>query len=487
MIEKEKLIAIVGAENVSSDQATLKEYSGDISFINKMKPNYVVRVKKTAEVEKLVKLANATLTPLVPVSSGPPHFRGDTVPSTGGAIVVDLSGMKKIVRVDRANRVALFEAGVTFGELIPQATKAGIRLNMPLLPRKTKSILGSMLEREPVTMPKYHWDISDPIGSTEVVFGSGDLFRTGAASGSGTLKEQWAAGGAQKEAAGPGSASYHRLIQGAQGTMGIVTWATARCELLPHLEEPFLAGSAELDRLLEMVHWLIRLRLVNECFILNNTNLAAIMAEKQADSSRIKEGLPTWVLFFTIAAYQYFPEDRIKGQERDMQRVAQRTGVEAVKALGKIAAADLLEMVKKPSAEPYWKLRPAGGCEDIFFLTIFDKLPALIGTMYEDAGKAGYPASALGIYLQPIVQGVNLHCEFNLFYNPDNAVEANRIKQLTASATRNLLDKGAFFSRPYGEAARMIMNRDAASVAALKKVKAIFDPNNIMNPGKLCF
>jgi FAD/FMN-containing dehydrogenase len=47
--------------------------------------------------------------------------------------------------------------------------------------------------------------------------------------------------------------------------------------------------------------------------------------------------------------------------------------------------------------------------------------------------------------------------------------------------------KGAFFSRPYGESARMIINRDAATVAVLTKLKKMFDPNKVMNPGKVCF
>ena len=182
---------------------------------------------------------------------------------------------------------------MTFGELIPAVTKEGLRLNMPLLPRQTKSVVGSMLEREPVIMPKYHWDISDPLACVEVVFGTGDMFRTGAAAGPGTIEEQWAAGGSQKEAAGPGQASWHRLIQGAQGTMGIVTWASLRCELLPSLEEPFLVGSSQVDKLLELVHWLVRLRLVNECLVLNNANLAAIMARKWPDDYReIKDTCP---------------------------------------------------------------------------------------------------------------------------------------------------------------------------------------------------
>jgi len=46
---------------------------------------------------------------------------------------------------------------------------------------------------------------------------------------------------------------------------------------------------------------------------------------------------------------------------------------------------------------------------------------------------------------------------------------------------------GAFFSRPYDKSARMIVNRDAAYVEALNRVKEILDPNKVMNPGKLCF
>jgi FAD/FMN-containing dehydrogenase len=488
MITKAKLATLVGARNVRDDEATLQQYAHDMSFVNAMKPAYVVNPRNADDIETLVKLARKTGTPLVPVSSGPPHFRGDTVPSEGGAIVVDLGGMKKVVMVDRTNRSTMFEPGVIFDELISAVAKKGLRLNMPLLPRKTKSVVGSLLEREPAIMPKYHWDIGDPTNCYEVVFGTGDVFRTGAAAGPGTIEEQWKAGGAQKETAGPSSFSLYRVIQGAQGTMGIVRWATARCELIPSMQEPYLVGTKDFGKLLEMVHWLIRLRLVNECFILNSSNLATIMAKKwPGDYHDLKNELPTWVLFFTIAAYEYLPELRMSGQIKDMIELAQRIGITPEKTIGKLSAYDLLNMVQHPSSEPYWKLRYKGSCQDIFFITIYDKLPQLIATMYDEADKAGYPASDIGIYLQPIVQGVNCHCEFNLFYDPKDERESEQVKQLSARAISNLMTKGAFFSRPYGENARMIMNRDAATVAALHKTRSILDPDNIMNPGKLCF
>jgi hypothetical protein len=488
MVTKASLTRIVGAGNVSDEPATLESYASDWSFVNKLKPAYVVKVKKTADIEKLVKLANRTNTPLVPVSSGAPHYRGDTVPSVGGAVIVDLSGMKKIIRIDRYNRVVMFEPGVTFGELIPAVAKEGLRLNIPLMPRQTKSVVSSMLEREPVIMPKYHWDIADPLCDVEIVYGSGDLFRTGAAAGPGTLEEQWEVGGAQKEAAGPSSASWYRVIQASQGTMGIVTWASARCEIIPQREEPFLVGSNDLNKIMEMVHWLQRLRLVNECFILNNTDMATIMGKGQpADYYRIRRSLPVWILFYNVAGYDYLPEERVKGQILDIKELSQRVGLEIVPSLGGVSAFELLKAVQSPPGNFYWKAPAGWTCQELFFISNFQKVNELVEVMYDISEEAGYAIADLGVYSQPIVQGVNYHVEFNLFYNPGDPVDVTRVRKLSVDGVRKLLDRGAFFSRPYGESTDIIMNRDAATVNTLRKVKSIVDPAGIMNPGKLCF
>jgi hypothetical protein len=485
MIEKEKLVKVVGRGNVVSEPAVLYSYSKDMSFVNPLKPSFVVKPHSSEEIKLLVNLAKDTLTPLVPVSSGPPHFRGDTVPSRGEAVIVDLTEMNKVLRVDRMNRTVMFEPGVTFGELIPAAAAEGLRLNMPLLPRSTKSVTASMLEREPVVMPSYHWDIMDPLQCVEIYFGTGDLFRTGAAAGPGTLEDQWAAKGGQVEAAGPSTASWYRLIGGSQGTMGVVTWSSARCEIIPKMEEPYLVGSSQLGALMEMVHWLVRYRIPNECFIVNKMNLAAMFSMEGYPA--VKESLPEWILFYNLAGYNYFPEKRVSAHEVDVRGIAQKAQVEPARSLGKVSAFDLLKAAQAPSAEPYWKLRAKGACQDIFFISNFQKVSELIDVMDKAADKAGYSVPDMGIYIQPLVQGCNYHVEFTLFYDPANLKEIARVRELASSSVNPLIAGGAFFSRPYGEIARAVLNKDAATVEALRKVKSIVDPDNVMNPGKLCF
>lgn len=493
MTQKEELAKIVGAENVFDAPKTLEEYARDESFVRPIRPRYVVKPKGGEmpdkiyeEVQEIVKWANDTGTPLIPVSSGGPHFRGDTVPGAGGAVVVDLSRMNRAIRVDRANRSAMIETGVTFAELIPALKKEGLKPYLPLVPRRSKSVMGSMLEREPITMPKHQWDIQDPLLCLEVIFGTGDMFRTGDASGPGTITEQWKAGRAQLRSMA-GQLDLQRVIQGAQGTMGIATWATLKCREIPEVKKSFLVPSDELNPLIDLSYRLFKILLGDECLILNNQNLASILAHDADDLIALRESLPPWILFFGIEGNGVLPEEKVAYQEEGFMDAAQFFGLYPKSAVAGVTADHLAEVLSQPSGEPYWKLKLKGGNDDIFFVTTLDKTPEFIKAVYAQAESSQYPPADIGIYLQPMVQGTSCHCEFNLSYHPANKAEVDKVKRLVTEKTGALANMGGFFSRPYGSWSDMAYRRDGETTAALRKVKGIFDPNNIMNPGKLCF
>ena len=92
---KDDLVKIVGEGNVLDDPAGMGAYSESRSlFVPSRTPNYVVRVRSAAEVQKIVEIANEKKVPVVPASSGI-HFNGITVAMEGG-ILVDLSPMQRV-------------------------------------------------------------------------------------------------------------------------------------------------------------------------------------------------------------------------------------------------------------------------------------------------------------------------------------------------------------------------------------------------------
>ena len=58
---------------------------------------------------------------------------------------------------------------------------------------------------------------------------------------------------------------------------------------------------------------------------------------------------------------------------------------------------------------------------------------------------------------------------------------------LYLESSRALMSSGAFFSRPYGPWAPMVYARDRNGAQMLQRLKGVFDPAGILNPGKLCF
>ena len=486
-VKKDELARIVGPENVSDAREVLESFSRDESFALPIRPACAARPDNAAEVQKIVQWAKETRTPLVPVSSGPPRFRGDSVPSAAGAVIVDLRRMNRVLRIDRRNRMTVIEPGVTYAQLQPQLAAAGLRLSTPLLPRANKSVVASLLEREPVLVPRFQWAMLDPLRCLEVVWGDGVLFTTGDASRPGALEQEWADHMAQVGPEGPAQTDYHKLVSAAQGSMGIVTWASVKCEVGPQIHKLFFASDRDLSKTIELAYKLLRLRFGDELLLLNGAALAAMLERTPEGIAQLRRELPPWTLLVGIAGRSVLPHERVEFQERDIRDLAQECGLVLAPSLCGLSSALVLETILNPSAEPYWKFRARGANRDVFFLSTLERGPEFAAAVMAAAEEHGWPSSEIGVYFQPVHQGAGCHMEFNLPFNGDDPGETARMKDFLPALSQRLSGMGAYFSRPYGSWADLAYNRDAQTTAVLKKVKDLFDPCHVMNPGKLCF
>lgn len=85
-----------------------------------------------------------------------------------------------------------------------------------------------------------------------------------------------------------------------------------------------------------------------------------------------------------------------------------------------------------------------------FFITIYDKFIELICAMKATVAKHDQKVSDISIYLQSLVQDVNYHCEFNIFFDNIDIKETAQVAALLEAAIHTLSARGAFFSHPYG-------------------------------------
>jgi hypothetical protein len=481
---REKLVEIAGSKNFSDSTASLANYATDYSLTPKGKANFVVKLKNPAQIQKVIMLANENLMPVVPVSSRV-HFNGCTIPKQGG-IIMDLTGMNKILEIDELNRRIRIEPGVTWGQLHKELQKKGLRIMMPLLPHADRSVVTDHLEREVIINTVY--DYGEPTQSMEVVWPNGDLFRMGSAS----VPDYPDSPSKGANPSGPGL-DFYRFVQGAQGTMGVVTWANLKIQKQPALDKILFSPVNNLNRVIDFLYRVLRLRIGQEVLLLDSNNLAAILGDTTADFIKLRETLPPWILIMVLSAPTARPEEKIKYEmdalndifNTEFPDIPLTENLPGFPGLGD----RIFTLLRQPWPDDqlYWKNRVKGGCQSLTFITKPSSIPEMINITDLVAAEYGYPIVDIGRYIQPIEHNRACQLEFNFFFDPSNEIEKASISALYNQAARLLLDEGAIFSRPYGSLAAMVYERAAGYTTALKRVKKIFDPNNIMNPGNLCF
>ena len=240
----EKLEKIVGPKNLTFDPEKMEDYSHDefsLKHITRM-PDLVVKPKKTEDVSRILHLANEEMIPVTP-RGGATGLTGGCVPVHGG-IVLSLENMNRILEVDQDNQMAVVEAGVTLTEFYEAVEEAG--LFFPPHPGDESAMIGGVIATNAggARAVKYGV-IRNYIRGLEVVLPAGSVIQLG-----GKLMKS--------------STGYNllNLIIGSEGTLGIVTKATIQLMPSPQMTRSLIVPYDQLEKAIETVPLLIRRKIL---------------------------------------------------------------------------------------------------------------------------------------------------------------------------------------------------------------------------------
>jgi FAD/FMN-containing dehydrogenase len=438
-------------------------------------PRAALYPKTIAEVRKIVLWANETGTPLIPASSTGPRRRGDTLPRVSGAVIVDLSGMAKLIHADRRDKIAIIEPGVDFGTIDTLLRPHGLRAFRPLMPRAGKSVIASYLDREPILNADVHWDPADPFGGTAIISGGGALTLNGSAALEGGLKEQLERGHRHMVAFGPGNVDLTRVLQGAQGSLGIMGWAAIYCEPLPQVEQSLFVCSDMPGPALSAMRDAVHRRLCTTAFVVDRVQLSLLLGLGLDAAER----LPGWTFFATHAGYVHAPERKVAWQRADMAAIAARRGARLETALCGVTPDELAARLRN-SPPDCDRDAAMGAHQELFFLHPVSTLEQMITVQQRHLDGSTLSGRPVGTYIQPLAQGTFAHVERVMPHRPADDIGPEWRRLAEAS-----LNAGAFYSRPHGVARDLAFARDDGSARRMMgAAKALLDPRNIMNPNR---
>ncbi len=455
---KESIVAelqkIVGKENALTSPEALKAYSydGTTSWVHE--PDIVVFPTSTQQVSDIMKLANAEKIPVTPRGGGT-NVSGGSIPIMGG-IVLCTTKMNKILKVDKENLTATVEPGVVLQDLTIRLMKDGL-----FFPPDPQSFLGATLGgiiAENAGGPacvKYGVTKQYILG-VEVVLPSGDIVHLGGR----TLKNV------------VGYDLLHIFIS-SEGTLGVVTKAELKLNPIPPAKKTIMVVYADVAVAGESVFRVLENGVIpDKIELLDNWVI-----------NRIEEMMPMGLPKDADAVLLFEVDGIPEGVEKETEKI-----VEIVKKYG---AVDARVAKDQAEADKYWMGRKAG------FAAVFGKaktvfaedvtvprgqIPALINKCKELAKKYNVEIVVLGH-----AGDGNLHPA--ILTDINNKDHYDRAVKAMDEIIEGAVELGGVLSGEHGiglEKQKFLKRQlEPVVIEMMKKVKALFDPNNIMNPGKI--
>lgn len=454
---KEKLTAIVGAGNILSDKAAMQDYSHDETMGLQATPDLVVKAETAAQISAIMILANKYLVPVVPRGAGT-GLSGGAVPIAGG-IVLSLEKMNKILEIDEENMMIVTEPGVITGALQAEVEKKG--LFYPPDPASLDSchIGGNLAECAGGARAVKYGVTKDYVVGFEAVLPSGEIIKLG--------------GKLLKNVVGYDLIS---LIIGCEGTLAVITKIILKLVPLP---------KAKIDLLVSFDNYATASQTIVE--IIKSKVVPAAIEFMDKESILACEECLGRQLPFREAEAQILIE--LDGDDKEyLEKQAEMVGELCLNK----GAQDVLVADTKANQEKLWEVRRkiseslklTGGLkvsEDI--VVPINQMPQVLSQLQELSKKLAVQIVCFG----HLGDG-NIHVNIlkkNLTDEVWNKIlpEAiNGVFDITVAAGGTISGEHGIGVTKKKYVPRVL---SAAEINIMKQIKKTFDPNNILNPGKI--
>jgi glycolate oxidase len=457
----EQLKAIVGEAYVLSDTESLSNYGHDETEELSYLPEVVVKPRTPAEIAEIMKLANSRHIPVTPRGAGT-GLSGGALPIHAG-ISLSMERFNEILLIDERNLQAIVEPGV-INEVFQNAVKEKKLFYPPDPASKGSCFLGGNVA-ESSGGPKCvkYGTTRDYILNLEVVLPTGEIIYTGA----NTLKN---------------STGYNltQLMVGREGTLGIVTKIVTRLIPLPQFDLLMLVPFRSLDQACEAVSEVFRVGFTPSALELMERD-AIDWAAKYVESHVVKPEPD-------IYAHLLIEVDG-NDQELLMKEMEAIAAVMERFDIGEILFADAAAQKQE-----LWKLRRK--INEAVKMNAISKeqdtvvpraeLSRLVGGIKDIGIRYGFKSICYGH-----AGDGNLHVRILKGDLTDEQWNGNYIKKPIAEIFSLCRQLGGTISGEHGigliqqEYMNLVFTEKALELQ--RQIKKTFDPNNILNPGKMFF
>jgi len=455
------LIKIVGTQRVITDTDALENYSHDETPFYKTMPEVVVKPVSTSQVAAILENANRNLIP-VTCRGGGTSLSAGAVPVHRG-IVLLFELMNHIKEVDRQNLMVTVEPGIITGELDKELTKYGLFFPPDPVSMDSCTIGGNIAECAGGPRAMKYGVTKHYVTGLEVVMSDGTVTKLG--------------GKLIKNVTGYDLID---LIIGSEGTLAVVTEATLR--VLPKPKEivdllmPF-QNIAEASRF--------------SIAVVNDGLMPAAIELMEGEVVRTVEKYLNKKVPYADAGGHVIVE--IDGNDRDLIR----KNYDQIGELAlKMGALDVIVAESAKDREKIWEIRKKVG-EAMKALTRIvaredlvvpkDRIPELIAALKTCVGKYHGTLYAFG----HLGDG-NIHTDVGIdvgaVHEPP-LQELPEIRQMRKEMYEITISVGGTITAEHGIGLSKIdflsLALDKSTIDKMFKIKKIFDPNNILNPGKI--